>query len=1517
METPKSSPMLALLTGSRRSSEDHPLSLLKRAGSSVKTQQRFVFKTTQAVIDNQLSHTVAAFLPTGLIKQLQEAVSSSKVNPRIPLERPGVYLTLAFSSLHGLPDLPMGPGQAEMQLKRVFARVMDIVHEGGGEVLRVTPETALCVWSLLDPNDETSGTPDASNFDQARLREAAMAAGKCAQALLERLNGYVLWADTSFEAHAKARAERRALLAAKNQPPSASDATPVPAVRSALVGGGKMKSMWGKANEKVSSALPGKATKGFDFLGAVKVANKRAETGEGFEVKLSVGAAITLAVAQAVHVGGIHERWEYVVVAKEIGEAHQVLTQVDYGDVLISESLWPVFPSKALQPHISTDEWKRLPEGSSLEVSKQTIEKHMLERLDVMKLLPLRTMRPYVPGPIWAKILAGDPQWISEHTENRTITILLIRMKAPKETSLFMQVSAYAAAVNVVQQALYREYGTFKHMIQDNEGCTIAACLGLPPFEHSEVKCSRGAIQVALSVRQELAAMGLNACAAAVCGQVWIGAVGNENRREYAAIGGPMQLAAQMLSFTNDETPIIVDTTTSQANKTKYNFTTLSMSISIQGQMKKHHMLALKEPRNDQLPDDLVAPPISYDVARWLKLHNKHVAKASIVEGTLSDSAIYQMRECFTALDKDQSGEISIHELLEAIKEVDSAEPDDPRSLASSVGEMMKDMDQDDSGFITFDEFLAMVSGAYDDQTKEDTTKQQATINLPMLLTAHTTRKRLQGRLGDEFVDTYESGAAGGLRAKRGSQTLGPSDHILTAGDDAIDLEYFKDAVHIMEPEKEYTEASLKQKFNSFATETVSGTINRRFYARRLLFDRVCKGAPRAVEIFLRMDSNRTGRISQADWRRMLRSMQLGPKDGFTESDANALFVALDEDDSKTLEYSELVVMGQRPEMRKKVLGRLRRKENAITSHRPSAMTSPRQDIFPAKSSDWTRAQRAQSVVGVLDVAESRASKILEESKNPRPLALGEKKLTMQRLMENVDTMYGHYRLQREKLGPVRRIAGDKDGSLTALLSPRVQAPGSPPEGVALQALSSRTSRRSSRDVISPRRTSRRSSRDVISPKPPPVQLPPRTPRSPSSMYSMQTPTWVSQRGSPDLIQTPGVDSALSSPANEELPPRDQVELATPWSPASPAWYLRTGGKPPPPLHKREVNLSEISGNKLPVLMPGEGHGKFPGPPLAPRPTKAPAPVPRRARAVVPPSSQLPAAKGASPRSGTPKDGESIWAYNPEKEKQKEKEKIIRRGSSRDHQAHVHSLSAREPSAWQRELRLAERDRLLMAKTSLVTRAEQELRVKAFEVLRNTFEAADSPRLGAQLELAGFGHVGLGIDSRPQTPAEEKAMREWVGSQGLSDTDIKALKAAEKAALRASKIHELSAEEQRLWLEEPVKRTSFAPIADILQMHGVEEEFRLAGAPGLKAPGSLDGANAESDTERQDDEASAHGPGQVHRAGSNAFESESPRTPRTPRTPAFARKSSDQKLKSVVTRSVMPATRIAHGSKRK
>ena len=216
-----------------------------------------------------------------------------------------------------------------------------------------------------------------------------------------------------------------------------------------------------------------------------------------------------------------------------------------------------------------------------------------------------------------------------------------------------------------------------------------------------------------------------------------------------------------------------------------------------------------------------------------------------------------------------------------------------------------------------------------------------------------------------------------------------------------------------------------------------------------------------------------------------------------------------------------------------------------------------------------------------------------------------------------------------------------------------------------------------------------------------------------------------------------------------------------------------------------------------------------------------------------------------------------------------------------------------------------------MAKTSLVTRAEQELRVKAFEVLRNTFETADSPRLGAQLELAGFGHVGLGIDSRPQTPAEEKAMREWVGSQGLSDTDIKALKAAEKAALRASKIHELSAEEQRLWLEEPVKRASFAPIADILQMHGVEEEFRLAGAPGLKAPGSLDSANAESGTERQDDDEASHGPGQVHR------ESESPRTPRTPRSPAFARKSSDQKLKSVVTRSVMPATRIAHGSKRK
>ena len=387
------------------------------------------------------------------------------------------------------------------------------------------------------------------------------------------------------------------------------------------------------------------------------------------------------------HVGGANGRWEYVVCAPELVHAQHVLKQVDMGEVLIAESLWSAFSPTSLQPHIKLDEWKRLPQGTQTPTYDSAPA--MEERTELMKSMPLAAMKSYVPGTIWAKILARDPKWIAEQGDRRFATLLVIRCWAPTNVPLVMQVAAYSAAVSLTQSALYKHTGTFKHMIQDHEGCTIVAGLGLPPFEYSEVGCSRGGVSAALEIRAELERMNLNSRAVVLTGKVWIGAVGAESRREYMLVGEPMQLALQMLEFTSNDNPVIVDAVTSQANLSKYNFSALPVSIQVPGRLKQHTILAIKEPRPIETMHK--GSTVPFDISQWLRSHNKlRGASTTNMAKGISDSALQQLRECFKELDDDNSGTVSHEELLEAIREVDTGE--------AGKGSMRDERRDDDQG---------------------------------------------------------------------------------------------------------------------------------------------------------------------------------------------------------------------------------------------------------------------------------------------------------------------------------------------------------------------------------------------------------------------------------------------------------------------------------------------------------------------------------------------------------------------------------------------------------------------------------------------------------------------------------------------------------------------------------------------------------------------------------------------------------------------------------------------------
>jgi len=168
---------------------------------------------------------------------------------------------------------------------------------------------------------------------------------------------------------------------------------------------------------------------------------------------------------------------------------------------------------------------------------------------------------------------------------------------------------------------------------------------------------------------------------------------------------------------------------------------TLPISVHIVGQQRHHTVFALLA-RKDQGDGPAKKRRLPIEVTRWLNARHASV-HAKVVSGELSDSTKVSMKECFRALDDDNSGQVTKEELANALRSIDYGD-------GEIVEQMLEDMDQDKNGEISFEEFLATAAKA-----KNDHERRGVAANLPLLMTAYSTRRRLQRELGPAFEALY------------------------------------------------------------------------------------------------------------------------------------------------------------------------------------------------------------------------------------------------------------------------------------------------------------------------------------------------------------------------------------------------------------------------------------------------------------------------------------------------------------------------------------------------------------------------------------------------------------------------------------------------------------------------------------------------------------------------------------------------------------------------------------------
>jgi class 3 adenylate cyclase/tetratricopeptide (TPR) repeat protein len=254
------------------------------------------------------------------------------------------------------------------------------------------------------------------------------------------------------------------------------------------------------------------------------------------------------------HIGGIFNRWEFVVVGSpmiEIGLANELAKA---GDIIAAPSAWDLLKtvSEGREMEFATNLPMAAEPGSGIAAR--------LEKLKITTQLPTAfegleipdeaqsALRPYLPGSIIHRISAGQSDWLAEL---RKVTIVLVNLPGINHNS---SLETAQETMRLIQQVIYRFEGSINKISQDDKGVILDAAFGLPPLAHADDP-ARG-IQAALMLREELKTRSISGSIGITTGRVFCGLIGNDLRREYTFIGHAVNLAARLMILALEQNEI-------------------------------------------------------------------------------------------------------------------------------------------------------------------------------------------------------------------------------------------------------------------------------------------------------------------------------------------------------------------------------------------------------------------------------------------------------------------------------------------------------------------------------------------------------------------------------------------------------------------------------------------------------------------------------------------------------------------------------------------------------------------------------------------------------------------------------------------------------------------------------------------------------------------------------------------------------------------------------------------------
>jgi class 3 adenylate cyclase/tetratricopeptide (TPR) repeat protein len=301
-----------------------------------------------------------------------------------------------------------------------------------------------------------------------------------------------------------------------------------------------------------------------------KLSNYKVENANLYlKLAISTGSVITA------HVGGVFNRWEFLLTGNPLVEVGIANSLVKADEILITPSAWKLIHNDCVADVVEFELKDAIAQGGRLKYLTKPSSIFENPPQPVIPEGAESSLRPYIPGAIINRLTAGQSSWIAEL---RRVTVLFINLPEIDQRTELAEAQNLA---RLIQRSVYRYEGSINKISVDDKGITLVAALGLPPFAHEDDP-ARG-VQAALMIRKELTRLKVRSYIGITTGRIFCGSIGNASRREYTTIGNAVNLSARLMgaALKQDElvvkygVPIICDRATFDAAKETVEFEAL------------------------------------------------------------------------------------------------------------------------------------------------------------------------------------------------------------------------------------------------------------------------------------------------------------------------------------------------------------------------------------------------------------------------------------------------------------------------------------------------------------------------------------------------------------------------------------------------------------------------------------------------------------------------------------------------------------------------------------------------------------------------------------------------------------------------------------------------------------------------------------------------------------------------------------------------------------------------------